>query len=564
MSRRHTLKALVILLAAFGAMYALVAPVSTQGPGNAPGLQIGVHEGCQVAAGEVLVKFRDDARFAGLGEDLDADRDELVADGSWRRVHSRSHNVEALLARLEARADVEYVEPNYIVYALETPNDPSFGSLWGLLNTGQAIQGVTGTAGADISATWAWAKTTGSKANVVAVVDTGLDYTHPDLAGNVWSAPGSFTVTVGGVTVSCAAGTHGFNAITKTCNPLDDNGHGTHVSGTIGAVGNNGVGVAGVNWTASIMGLKFLNSRGSGTTADAINAIEFAIQAKKVLTSQANVQVLSNSWGGGGYSSSLFAEIQKANDNGMLFPVAAGNNKSNNDTTAYYPANYDVPNVVAVAATDNRDLLASFSNYGLTTVDLGAPGVNILSTYPSNRYAWMSGTSMATPHVAGAAALVLSACGALAPSSLKDVLLANTDRVNSLVGKTVTGGRLNAYTAVTNCGGTPPEPPPPAPPDFSISPTPAAQSVSRGTSAVYEVTIAPVNGSFTGDVSFSATGLPAGSTATFFPATVTGPGFTTMTIPTSRTTKTKTYNITITGTSGELVHSTTVKLTVTR
>ena len=564
MNGRHTLRARVVLFAVFGAIYALVAPVGTQGPGSAPGLQIGVHEGRQVAAGEVLVKFRDDARRAELGEELDADRDELVGDGSIRRVHSRSHNVEALLARLAARADVEYVEPNYIVYALETPSDPSFGSLWGLLNTGQVIQGVTGTAGADIDATLAWDRKTGSKANVVAVVDTGLDYNHPDLADNVWAAPeGGVTVTVGGVTVSCAAGTHGFNAITKTCNPLDDNGHGTHVSGTIGAVGTNGVGVAGVNWTANIMGLKFLNSRGSGTTADAINAIEFAIQAKRALASQANVNVLSNSWGGGGYSSSLFAEIQKANDNGMLFPVAAGNAKSNNDTTAYYPANYDVPNVVAVAATDNKDLLASFSNYGLTTVDLGAPGVNILSTYPSNRYAWMSGTSMATPHVAGAAALVLAACGPLDPSSLKDVLLANVERVNSLVGKTVTGGRLNAYTAVTNCSGTPPEPPP-LPPDFSISATPTAASVPRGSNAEYTVTIARVNG-FDGAVSFQAAGLPAGSTAAFSPDPVARDSdSTTMTIGTFRTTKTRTYNITITGTSDALVRSTVVKLTVTR
>jgi subtilisin family serine protease len=272
-----------------------------------------------VPAGEVLVKLVEQARLAPFGQDLDVDRDEQVGDGSIRRIHSRSHNVDTLLAKLSELDEVEYAEPNYNVYALLTPNDTYFPQLWGLSNTGQVVNGVAGTAGADIKATQAWNTTTGSRNNVVAVVDTGIDYTHPDLTANVWSAPTQFAVTVGGATVTCAAGTYGFNAITNACNPMDDNGHGTHVSGTIGAVGDNSLGVVGVNWKASIMGLKFLDKTGSGTTADAIDAIEFAIQAKNRFGSGANVRVLSNSWGGGGSSQSLLNEINKANTNGMLF-----------------------------------------------------------------------------------------------------------------------------------------------------------------------------------------------------------------------------------------------------
>ena len=182
----------------------------------------------------------------------------------------------------------------------------------------------------------------------------------------MWSAPADFTVTIGDLTITCAAGTHGFNAITNLCDPMDDNNHGTHVSGTIGAVGNNSLGVVGVNWTASIMGAKFLNAGGSGTTAGAINAIEFVVQAKEAFadTGAANVRVLSNSWGGGGFSQALLDEINRANDSGMLFVAAAGNNGRNNDVFPFYPANYDAPNMIAVAATDNQDARASFSKIG--------------------------------------------------------------------------------------------------------------------------------------------------------------------------------------------------------
>ena len=414
--------------------------------------------GRRAVANEVIVRLKDRPvleEYVDLAWEIDADRSEAVGSRGARRMHSPWIETADLLADFQTHSDVVYAEPNYIVDATDLPNDQQFGNLFGLANTGQTIQGTAGTSGDDIDGPDAWTLTKGSRLNVVAVVDTGIDYTHPDLAANVWSAPATFTVTVGGQSVTCAAGTHGFNAITKTCNPMDDNNHGTHVSGTIGAVGNNGVGVAGVNWVASIMGLKFLSANGSGSIADAVNAIEFAIQAKAAFSSTggANVRVLSNSWGGGGFSQALLDEINKANANDMLFVAAAGNAASNNDVSPSYPANYNAANVVAVAATDNRDQLASFSNYGATMVDLAAPNVSILSTTRSNGYQYFSSTSMATPHVSGAAALVLSTC-ALSTASLRSALLNSVDLVAGLSARTGTGGRLNAARAIQSCAGS--------------------------------------------------------------------------------------------------------------
>jgi len=549
----HSLRAVMILMSLLASVLLVAAPASTQVSKGGNPQKVEVVEGRQAVANEVLVKFHASGNVAQAEQDADIDSDEEIGGIGVRLFHSRSKDVATLLAELKARPDVAYVEPNFIIHADLTPNDPSFSSLWGLLNTGQVIGGQTGTPGADISATSAWDISTGSRANVVAVVDTGIDYNHADLAANVWSAPTSFTVTIGGQNITCAAGTHGFNAITNTCDPLDDNNHGSHCSGTIGAVGNNGVGVAGVNWTASIMGAKFLNSGGSGTTAGAINAIEFTIQAKQIFGANANVRVLSNSWGGGGFSQALLDEINKANANNMLFVAAAGNNGSNNDSAPFYPASYNAPNVVAVAATDNRDQKASFSNFGATSVDLGAPGVNVLSTTIGNTYSFFSGTSMATPHVSGAAALVLSVCS-LDTAALKSNLLNNVDPITALSGITVTGGRLNVDNAIRACSGPPT-------PDFSLSASPSSQTVTQGDSTVYTATVTP-SGGFSGTVTFSASGLPAGAGASFNPASVAGSGSSTMTVTTSGATPPGSYTLTITGTSGSLVHSTTVTLVV--
>jgi subtilisin family serine protease len=459
--------ALIILLTIF------MAPqrsASTQGPViKFPGdsvkpMQFEMINGHKVVPNEIIVRFSDVSELQ-LQTFVDnaasmvnaSERRNLIPGLNMFHMRSNSMSTQALLKMMSNAPGVLYAEPNYIVEAQLTPNDPNFGQLWGLNNTGQVVGGQAGIAGADISAVQAWDVSTGSSDVVVGVIDTGVDYNHPDLAANIWSAPAAFSVTVGGQTINCPAGSHGYNSITNTCTPLDDNNHGTHCSGTIGGRGNNGTGVAGVNWTTSIMGLKFLSASGSGDTANAMECIDFAIQAKQRFGAQANIRVLSNSWGGGGFSQALQDAISRANTADMLFVAAAGNSASNNDTTANYPSNYPVANVLAVAATDNRDNKSSFSSFGATTVDLGAPGTNIFSTVRNGAFATFSGTSMATPHVAGAAALVLSRCN-LNTAALKANLMNNVDPVTSLAGRTVTGGRLNVDRAIRACagGGNPP------------------------------------------------------------------------------------------------------------
>src|SRR5437660_6617099 len=529
-----------------------ILPFWAQNPGND---KTELLQGKEAAANEVLVKFRpttfQSVLQAQTAEEID--ESEWVGGTGLLRFHSSRKNVATSVSELSARSDVEYAEPNYIVHTTAIPNDRRFGELWGLQNTGQTIQGFPGIPGADISATAAWDISTGSRANVAAVIDTGIDYRHPDLAANVWSALAAFTVTIGGQSITCPAGSHGFNAITNVCDPLDDNNHGSHVSGTIGAVGNNGTGVVGVNWTASIMGSKFINASGSGTTANAINAIEFAVQAKAAFaaTSGANVRVLSNSWGGGAFSQALLDEINRANANDMLFVAAAGNSGTPNDLFPEYPASYNAPNDVAVAATDNTDALPGFSNFGSSSVHLGAPGVDILSTTRNNTYSYFSGTSVATPHVSGAALLVLSKC-ALDTASLKTLLLNNVDPIPSLSGMTVTGGRLNVNKAIRACAA-------PANPDFALSATPALQTVTQGGGTTYTVNISP-SGGFTGAVSLSAAGLPTGASASFSPNPASASS--TMTVGTGAATPPGSYTLTITGASGTLSHTASVSLVV--
>jgi serine protease len=454
--------ALIILLTIF------LAPqrsASTQEPsqnraGRDTTTQFEMIKGHKAMPGEVLVRFdaADELQLQTF-----ADNAASLANASVKRsigpanlglFHMRSNtmNTQALLNMMSKLSGVLYAEPNYIVETTLTPNDTRFGEMWGLNNTGQTVGGQVGIAGADIKAVSAWDVSTGSSSIVVGVIDTGVDFNHPDLAANIWSAPSAFTVTVGGQTITCPAGSHGFNAVANTCSPLDDNNHGSHTSGTVGARGNNASGVVGVNWTTSIMGLKFLSASGSGNTADAIECIQFAIQAKQIFGAAANVRILSNSWGGGGFSQALLDAINSANSNNMLFVAAAGNANSNNDTTPNYPSNYNAANVLAVASTDNRDAKSSFSNFGATTVDLGAPGSGILSTVRNGGFAVFSGTSMATPHVSGAAALVLSRCS-LSTAALKANLMNNVDPVSSLSGRTVTGGRLNVNRAIRACSG---------------------------------------------------------------------------------------------------------------
>jgi len=403
--------------------------------------------GREAVAREVLIRFRDPiprSELADIATQADAQSLERIGTAGALRLRSRTRSAAALAQALSQHPNVVYAEPNFIIQATATPDDSSFSELWGLDR---------------ISAIPAWDLTVGSNAHLVGVIDTGIDYTHPDLAANIWSAPTPFSVTVGNDLVHCGAGAHGFNAITRQCNPMDDNNHGTHVAGTIGAVGNNGIGVTGVNWTAQLMAIKFLDDQGSGTTADAIAAIEFAMGVKQAFqaTDAANVRVLSASWGGPDFSQALLDQVNAANAADMLFVAAAGNNGSDNDILPFYPAAFDAPNMVTVAASSFGDGPAYYSNYGATSVHLAAPGDFILSTTIGNNYAYSSGTSMAAPHVSGAAALVLSYC-ALDTAGLKDTLLGTVDYRPSLAGATVSGGRLNVNSALYACTAPPATP----------------------------------------------------------------------------------------------------------
>jgi len=258
--------------------------------------------------------------------------------------------VQDAIHRYRANPDVLYAEPDYIVQAFDVvPNDPMFSLQWNLHNTGQN----GGTAGADIHAEQAWALSTGSSNVVVAVLDTGIDYTHPDLAAQVWSAPAAFAASGdNGVEVNCPAGSRGFNAVANDCDPQDDNGHGTHVSGILGAVGNNGVGVAGVNWNVTILPCKFLNDIGVGDLSSVLGCLSLI---KSLKDSGVNIVATNNSWGGFDYSQALQEAINAQLQDGILFVAAAGNNFSDNDLYPVYPASISLPNVIAVAATDQSD-----------------------------------------------------------------------------------------------------------------------------------------------------------------------------------------------------------------
>ncbi|MDE5077796.1 MAG: S8 family serine peptidase, partial [Trichodesmium sp. St2_bin6] len=346
-------------------------------------------------------------------------------------------DVEKVQKLLNKDSRVEVAEVNHKVSIDFIPNDSSFGSLWGLNNTGSN----GGISDADIDAPEAWDTQKGNKDVVVAVVDTGVDYNHPDLASNMWKntgeIPGNFIDDDRNGHIDDV---YGFDWVNEDGDPMDDQSHGTHVAGTIGAVGNNSRGVVGVSPDVSIMSLKFLNSSGSGTSQGAAQAIIYAADM--------GADIINASYGSS-YSSDIERDaIDYASKKGVLFVAAAGNSSTNNDGFPNYPSNYNLSNVISVAATDNKDKLAYFSNYGRKTVDLGAPGVSILSTVPNNRYASKSGTSMAAPHVAGAAALVLAENPNLSVTELKKTLLDNTDSISSLQNKTATEGRLNVNKAI--------------------------------------------------------------------------------------------------------------------
>jgi subtilisin family serine protease len=344
---------------------------------------VNANNGVEYVPNELIVKIADGANYSDiitLRESVNATVKKTI-----EQLNLEVWNIQdelGFIDLIQTNRNIEYAEPNYIQRAIGMPDDARFNELWGMHNTGQS----GGTTDADIDAVEAWDIFTGSHDVVVAVIDTGVDYNHVDLVDNRWVNVGE---TAGNGVDDDGNGfvddVYGYDFRNNDGDHISGHSHGTHCSGTVGGVGNNSIGVAGVSHAVRIMAVKFLSDGGSGSTSDAIDAVVYAVDN--------GAQILSNSWGGGGFSKGLEDAISYANDHNVLFVAAAGNSNSNNDVNPFYPSNYEVPNVLAVAATDRNDAKASFSSYGLTSVDLGAPGVSTLSTVPGNDYGSKNGTS---------------------------------------------------------------------------------------------------------------------------------------------------------------------------
>lgn len=398
--------------------------------------------------GEILVRFRTEetavSKEHGIAPLRTNNREIALEvepfDGSelvegLRVAHVEPEQTLDAVEALNRRADVVYAEPNFIWRSTATPNDPRFPEMYGLRN---------------ISAPSAWDITTGDRNVVVGVIDGGIDINHPDLQANIWRNPGETANNGvdddgnGYIDDINGYDFHNNDASVYDSPTIDD--HGTHVAGTIGATGNNALGVVGINWQVSIMALKVLGTEsGSGSTSNIIRSYRYA---KMMRERGINLRVLNNSYGGSGKSQAALDAILELNAAGILFVAAAGNDGTDNFSFPHFPSNYDAPNIIAVASTNISDNLSGFSNFGARVVSVGAPGSGILSTVPNGGYASFSGTSMATPHVTGAAALVLAANPNLSVQQLRGVLAFSGDVLPSLQSRTTTGRRLNVYRSI--------------------------------------------------------------------------------------------------------------------
>ncbi|HKB02221.1 MAG TPA: S8 family serine peptidase [Gemmataceae bacterium] len=420
----------------------------------------------------LLIRLKADAPrvLAAVAPGAEFERPFGLVNGLWSVRLAAGLDVPTALVAARANPFVEYAEPNYILHVETTPNDPKYadGTLWDMNK---------------IAMPAAWDVSTGHPDVLVAVIDTGADYNHPDLAANIWTnaAEAAGTAGVDDDGNGFVDDIHGYDIVNHDGDPMDDHSHGTHVAGTIGAVGNNGVGVVGVNWSVRIMPVKTFNASGNGTTADTIAGLNYAVQM--------GARVSNHSYGDNVFSQAHLDAITAAGQAGHLVVAAAGNGNFfgfpiNNDSTPFYPASYQptVDNVISVAATDNTDHFASFSNYGATSVDLAAPGVNIYSTLPGGGYGLKSGTSMAAPHVTGAAALVWAADPSLTMSQVRDRILANTDPIGALNPNrpTVTNGRLNVARAMPSATGLP---------RLSVSDVQVTEGDSGTADAVFTITL---------------------------------------------------------------------------
>ncbi len=415
--------------------------------------------------GEYVVGISDTATQADLialaereGLELlevrNADRFAVLADPAGRE---RAE----LLRALDTDVATAWAEPQFIYRPSSVPDD--YGEyMWGLNNTG--ISG--GVAGADIDAFGAWDVTRGAGV-VVAVIDTGVDLTHPDLRPNLWvnegEVPGNGIDDDGNGYVDDV---NGYDFVFRDADPNDIDGHGTHVAGSVAARGDDGFGVPGVAYEARIMSLKFLHGFQGGLSSQAAEAITYAVNN--------GAQVINASWGGPGQSSAIRNAIAYARSRGVVFVTAAGNEGQNNDVRSSYPANYPLDNVISVAASDRRDRLAGFSNYGASRVHVAAPGVDIVSTVPGSDWGYMDGTSMASPYVAGAAALIRSVAPTVSPAGIRQALMESSTPVGALTGLVASGGRIDAFAAVSvfapAAGQEPDEPTEPPPADWTFQP----------------------------------------------------------------------------------------------
>lgn len=490
------------------------------------------------------------ARNLVLAKISDLDADEVddaysnLLNGRIANFKLDSMSTKDALKKIQGHPAVLYAEPDYVVSIGGIPDDSRFSELWGMHNTGQT----GGVNDADIDAPEAWEISTGTKDVVVGVIDTGVDHSHADLTDNMWVNPGEIAGDgVDNDGNGYVDDIYGINAITGAGDPMDDQGHGTHVAGTIGAKGNNAEGVAGVNHTTAIVGCKFLSAAGTGSSSDAIKCIDYMVGLKN---SGVNLRVLNNSWGGGGFSQAVYDSITASEQADMLFVAAAGNDAVDNDVNPHYPSSYDHDSVLAVAGTNHTDGMYSASQWGLTSVDIAAPGRNVLSTVPGNGYATFSGTSMATPHVAGAAALALAVNPELTTAELKELIMTTGDDNAAYQGLTVTGKRLNVKNALDNADPTP---------GFNLKVTPAVQTIVAGDTATYTFDVGSI-AQWDGQVSLSLSGNLDGASLS---QTTVAPGTSfQLSVPTTADTQWGNYSFDVTGTSGDLVKTTSVNLTV--
>jgi subtilisin family serine protease len=389
---------------------------------------------------EVLVKFRAGVSDSAINEITtrfnDRVQDEIEAVPGLIVINDPDNaEAPAVAAQYRELSEVEYAEPNYEITLDQSRNDevllndPRLSEQWWLT---------------DISAPRAWTSSTGSGDVVIAVLDSGVEYTHADLANNIWTRPPSIA-PYQDRDLGTVDDVHGYNAVTHDGDPMDDNGHGTNCAGIIGAECSNNLGVCGVNWKIKIMPLRFMNAGGFGTVADATEAINYAIDRKRA---GVNLRIINASWGLSEQSRALEDIFRKAFEAGILVVAASGNTGGNNDAIPHFPGSYNAENIVSVAAIDKSEGLAQFSNYGAKSVHLAAPGRDILTTALGNDYEQRSGTSFAAPVVTGVAALALSAHPGLSVTQLRELLFASVDKLPELRGKVTTGGRINAAKVV--------------------------------------------------------------------------------------------------------------------